>query len=90
MKKIGLKHGYYSQIVKLKRLDNPRTEEGFPFKGRTVLSGIWVNLELNWLKTNFKTREKTWYNSLFAPDVPSGTVFTVPEGASKHFNDYVL
>ena len=41
------------------------------------------------MKTNFKTREKTWYNSLFAPDVPSGTVFIVPEGASKQFHDYV-
>ena len=89
IRKVGLKHGYFSQIVKVKRVEDARKDLGFYFKGRTIRSRAYVNLDLNWLKTNFKTREKRWYDSLFAAGVPDGQIFTVPEGASRQFKDLV-
>ena len=67
-----MKQGLYAQVVKLCRKDfkfivanKNKNEAKFKFQGQSARSQRWFDIEFDWIKVNFSTRDSDFYENVF-------------------------
>ena len=68
LKKIALDQGLYAQVVMILRRESDGIKEKdmtkvYNFQGKSARTKLWFNLDREWLKEKFITREPDFYKN---------------------------
>ena len=95
IKQMAMEQGLYAQVVNLRQkdlkcfaTDKNKNEAKFEFQGKSTISQLWFDLDLDCIEVNFSTRETDFYKKLFqshdnTQDINTFKIFQVPIGNEK-------
>ena len=102
IKRMVMEQSLYAQVIMFRRKDlkfdasdQNKNESKFKFHGQSGRSRLWFDLDLDWIDTNFSTREPDFYKKLFQSndnekDKNTFKTFQVPIGNAKFVKSFVF
>ena len=81
--------------MKFDAADKDKNESKFKFQGQSGRSGLWFDIDLDWININFSTREPDFYKKTFQShdneqDTDTFRTFQVPIGNAKVIKSFLF